>query len=183
MTAISERYARLAGDFTATIEAVPSDRWADPSPCPGWTARDVVRHVVSTQGMFLGFIGRELGDIPSVDDDPLAAWKAATAIMQSALEDPAQAQTMHKGAFGERSLEQGADRFLCTDLIVHRWDLGRAAGIDVSLAPADVDAVMKAAEGFGDAMRSPGAFGPALDPPDGADPQTRMLAFLGRQAW
>jgi len=30
-------------------------------------------------------------------------------------------------------------------------------------------------------MRGPGAFGPKLDPPPGADEQTKLLAFLGRQ--
>jgi hypothetical protein len=32
-------------------------------------------------------------------------------------------------------------------------------------------------------MRRPGFFGPELTPPDGADEQTRMLAFLGRAPW
>jgi hypothetical protein len=34
-----------------------------------------------------------------------------------------------------------------------------------------------------DAMiRQPGIFGPKLDPPPGADEQTQLLYFLGRQA-
>ncbi len=37
-------------------------RWDSPSPCEEWTARDVVGHVVETQGMFLGLVGRELAD-------------------------------------------------------------------------------------------------------------------------
>ena len=46
-----------------TIAAVPADRWAAPSPCPEWNARDLVTHVVTTQGMILGqrvlgFLGR-----------------------------------------------------------------------------------------------------------------------------
>jgi hypothetical protein len=35
-------------------------------------------------------------------------------------------------------------------------------------------------EGFGDAMRGPQAFGPAVEPPAGGDDQGRLLAFLGR---
>jgi hypothetical protein len=31
-------------------------------------------------------------------------------------------------------------------------------------------------------MRGPGAFGPELTPPPGADEQTKLLAFLGREA-
>jgi len=36
---------------------------------------------------------------------------------------------------------------------------------------------------WGDAMRGPGAMGPALDPPPDADAQVRLLAHLGRTAW
>ena len=32
-----------------------------------------------------------------------------------------------------------------------------------------------------DQIRFPGGFGPALDPPPGADGQTRLLCFLGRR--
>jgi uncharacterized protein (TIGR03083 family) len=63
MTEISERYARLADAFAAKITSVPSDRWAAQSPCEGWTARDVVGHVVSSQGLILGLVGRSLGDM------------------------------------------------------------------------------------------------------------------------
>ena len=40
------------------------------------------------QGMFLGFVGRSLGDIPAVDDDPLGAWTAARDVVQADLDDP-----------------------------------------------------------------------------------------------
>ena len=88
MTEISERYARLGDAFATKIAAVPEQAWAHPSPCDEWTARDVVNHVINTQGMFLGLVGRQLGDIPGVDDDPLAAWNAARSVVQGDLEDP-----------------------------------------------------------------------------------------------
>lgn len=183
MSEISERYARLTDDFAAKMAAVPDDRWTAPSPCEGWTARDVVRHIVESQGMFLGFVGRQLGEIPSVDDDPAGAFEAARAVVQADLEDPQRAGATYEGAFGRMTFEDGVDRFLCFDLVVHGWDLARAAGLDERMDPDEVRRVMEAAQGFGDAMRGPGAFGPALDPPPDADEQTRLLAFLGRRAW
>ena len=74
------------------------------------------------------------------------------------------------------------DRFLNTDLVVHGWDLARATGQDEQIDQDDVARVEKVSEGFGEGMRSPRAFGPALDPPAGADRQTKLLAWLGRQA-
>lgn len=182
MTDTSARYARLAGAFAEKIAAVPDDAWGNPSPCEDWTARDVVTHVVQTQGMFLGFIGQELGDIPSPEEDPTGAWKAASAKVQGNLDDPAEATKEFDGFAGKSTFEQGVDKFLCTDLVVHGWDLARAAGLDDRMEPEDIPAVRKTAESFGDAMRGPGAFGPALDPPAGADDQAELLAFLGRQA-
>ena len=182
MTEISERYARLADAFAAKIAAVPADRWSSPSPCENWTARDIVTHVVSTQGLFLGFVGRSLGDIPSVDDDPLAAFTAARTVVQADLEDPARAAAEYEGFMGTMTFETGVDRFLNFDLVVHGWDLARATGLDDHIEPADLQRIRVAAEGFGDAMRGPNAFGPEVEPPPGADDQQRVMAFLGRRA-
>jgi len=65
-------------------------------------------------------------------------------------------------------------------LVVHGWDLAHAVGLDERIPDDDVARVQAGADAFGDAMRGPQAFGPALDPPPGADAQARLLAFLGR---
>ena len=181
MSDVSERYGRLAEAFKSTIGAVPADAWEAPSPCVGWTARDVVRHVIDAQGMFLGFVGKELGDIPSVDDDPLGAWTAASAEIMRGLQDPAVANAEYKGFSGPSTFERGVDQFLCFDLVVHAWDLATAAGLDHRMPPEEVGKVRTVAESFGPALRSPQAFGPEIEPPPDADEQDRLLAFLGRR--
>ena len=182
MSEVSERYRRLSDAFAAKIAAVPADRWSNQSPCDEWTARDVVRHVITTQGMFLGFVGRQLGDIPSVDDDPAAAWDAARAVVLADLEDPERAAAEYEGFQGKSTFEAGVDRFLCFDLVVHGWDLARAAGLDDRIDDQDLARIQAAAQTFGPAMRGPQAFGPELEAPAGADEQTKLLAFLGRRA-
>jgi uncharacterized protein (TIGR03086 family) len=164
------------------IAAVPEQAWAHPSPCDEWTARDVVNHVITTQGMFLGLVGRQLGDIPGVDDDPLAAWNAARSVVQGDLEDPERATTEFQGFSGTSTFEAAVNRFLCMDLVVHGWDLARAAGLDDRIDPEDLARVSEQAGAFGDMLRSPGAFGPEVEPPADADDQTKLLAFLGRRA-
>jgi uncharacterized protein (TIGR03086 family) len=170
----------LAGAFADKIAAVPDNAWANPSPCEGWAARDVVNHVIATQGMFLGFVDRELGEIPSADDDPVAAWRAASAVVQAELDDPERAAVEFQGLTGTSTFEAAVNRFLCFDLVVHAWDLSRAAGLDDRMEAADVARVQQQAEEFGDAMRAPQAFGPEVEPPAGADDQQKLLAFLGR---
>jgi uncharacterized protein (TIGR03086 family) len=182
MSEISDRYRRLSDAFAAKIAAVPDDKWTNKTPCEDWTTRDLVGHVVQTQGMFLGFIGKELGDVPSVDDDPLGAWNAARSKVQAVLDDPQQAKTEFQGFSGRSTFQAAADKFLCTDQVVHGWDLARAAGLDDHIEPDDLERVRRDMESMGDALRGPGAFGDAVEPPPGADEQQKVLAFLGRKA-
>jgi uncharacterized protein (TIGR03086 family) len=182
MSEISERYARLSDAFAAKIAAVPEARWSDPSPCPEWTALDVVKHVISSQGMFLGFVGREMGDLPDPDGDPLAAWNAARSVVQRDLDDPVRAKVEFQGFSGTSTFETAVGRFLCMDLVVHGWDLARAAGLDEEIVPQDIARVSEQAGAFGAMLRSPQAFGPEVVAPADADEQVRLLAFLGRRA-
>ena len=181
MSETSERYRRLSDDYAATIASIPADGWDAPSPCEGWTARDVVRHVVDTQGIFLGFVGRDRGDVPDVDTEPARAWDHARAIVQAELDDPARATQTFQGFTGPTTFEAAVDRFLVSDLVVHGWDLARSQGQEVQLAEADMAHVEEQLGPMAEQMRK-GAFGPEIDPPEGADRQTRFLAFLGRTA-
>jgi uncharacterized protein (TIGR03086 family) len=182
MTEIAERYRRLSDRFADTVAGVPADAWSDPTPCDEWTVRDLVGHVVSTQGLFLGFIGEDVGELPSVDDDPAAAWDAARTKVQAALDDPAQADAEFDGFFGRTTFAAAIDRFQNSDLVVHRWDLAHATGQDASFADEDAQRILDYGRDFGDAFRSPGVAGPEVPVPDDADVQTRALGFWGRAA-
>jgi uncharacterized protein (TIGR03086 family) len=182
VTAISERYRRLAAGVTDKIAQVPPERWSAQSPCPDWTALDVVRHLTETPGIFFGMIGEAAPEVPSVEDDPLAAWVAARDATQAALDDPSIASREYEGFAGKSTFEKGVGQFICTDLIVHGWDLARAAGLDERIDPRDLAEVRAAMAPMGDALRSPRAFGPEIEVPAEADEQTKLLAFLGRSA-
>jgi uncharacterized protein (TIGR03086 family) len=179
METVADRYDRLAAAFADGIAAVPSGRWDAPTPCPEWTVRDLVRHVSEAPGLFLGFVGEELGELP---DDPGEAFATTRERISKALRDPAIAGASYDGMMGTMTFAEGIDRFINFDLVVHGWDLAKAAGLDTTIADGDLARLEEGVKGFGDAMRSPGAFGPALEPPAGADRQTRLLAFLGRTA-
>lgn len=184
---ISDRYRRRSALVAATIDAVPPAAWAAQSPCDDWTARDVVRHLVDTQGMFAGMVGRELEPGPAVDEDPGGAWAAANGQTQAALDDPELAAVEFDGVTGRSTFAAATDRFLSLDLVAHRWDLATAAGLDATIPEVDLaaaeEAVAALAGEVGAMMRQGGAFGPELTPPADADRQTKLLAFLGRQAW
>jgi uncharacterized protein (TIGR03086 family) len=182
METIADRYQRLAARFAATIDEAPSGSWSNQSPCPDWTAIDVVRHVVESENMFFGMVGKPPVGVSSDDEDPAEAWRTVSAAVLADLRDPQAATTGFDGFFGPTTYEEAVDRFLCIDLIVHRWDLATALGVDASIPEADIEFVEAGVAQLGDSMRTQGAFGDAIEPPAGADGQTRLLAFLGRSA-
>ena len=183
MTEIADRYRKLAGHLTDVVEAVPADGWDAASPCEGWTAREVLGHVLGTYEMFLGRAGAGLPDGPSVDDDPAGAWRNGRDAVQAALENPEVAGTEYDTPMGRFTFERSTDMFLSADALVHSWDIAKATGGDERLDADEVRKVHEAMQPMDDMMRGPGAFGPKLDPPADADDQTRFLAFLGRKAW
>ncbi len=180
MTEISDRYRRLAAGFTERVTAVPADRWSSPSPCEEWTATDVVAHVAEAAGLFLGMVDRQAPPGPSASEDPIGAWETSRDAIQAGLDDPAVALLDYEGELGRATFEMAIDRFGSTDLVIHTWDLSRAAGLDERLDPDEVHQIFEAMSPLDEMLRTSGVFGPKLEPPPGADEQTRLLAFLGR---
>ena len=181
MSETADRFRTLSAGFASRTHAVPTDRWAAPAPCEGWVARDVVRHLVEwVPGFFSGSAVR-FPSVPSVDEDPAGAWDAVAAGIQAALDDPEVAGSQVTSRAGTHSVEQAFGMFVLPDVLVHTWDLARAAGLDEALDPAEVQ---RALEGFQhvdeELLVSSGQYGRRVPVPEDADPQTRMIALTGR---
>jgi uncharacterized protein (TIGR03086 family) len=170
----------LAGAITDKITQVPDACWSNPSPCPGWTARDVVRHLVETHAMFAARVGLSLEPGPAVDSDPLGAWTTASGQMQAFLDDPATAAMQFRGISRVSTLGEAVGRFICFDLSVHGWDLSRATALDERMDSREFATMWDTIHAFGDRLRSVTAFGPAVELPPGSNEQDTLLAFLGR---
>ena len=185
--ALAARYRSVAADFTAIVGDAPADGWSNPSPCEGWAARDVVRHMVDMHSFLLGMIGRSLPtEAPSVDDDPAAAWAVARDVAQALLDDQTVALQLHEPHrhLGEGPWAPAFDMVITSDLRLHSWDLARSFNRDFRFDAKELAGWAEAfAEMPPEAIRQPEVFGPELTPPEGADEQTKLLAFLGRQAW
>lgn len=180
MTDAADRYRHLAQRFTAVVDHVPDDAWDASSPCEGWTARQVLDHVVESQH---GFLAR-FDLAPSLEgDDIRARWRVVRDAVQAGLDDPATAQTEYAGMFGPTTFAATVDDFLSTDLLVHAWDIARAAGLaeHEPMPPEEVDRLDARLRPMGDSLRMPGAFGPEIPVADDAPAQDRLLGFLGRR--
>lgn len=190
MSETSERFARVAAGFTDRVRAVSNDAWNNPAPCEGWVARDVVRHLVEWlpgPGYLLGTWGVETTPIPSVDEDPLGAWEAVRDAIQGALDDPVIAtREEDAGPPGRLTLEAAVDMTCTPDVLIHTWDLARAAGLDEQLDAGEVhrqvEAIRSLPPAVDEAMRASGHYGPRVAVPDDAGEQAELLAFMGRRA-
>ena len=66
------------------------------------------------------------------------------------------------------------------DVLVHGWDLAVGAGLDARLRPDLVEACLEVVLPEAERLAASGAFGEEHEVPEGASPQTRLLALLGR---
>jgi uncharacterized protein (TIGR03086 family) len=182
MSNAAGEHRAVAGRFTDHVRAVAPPAWDNPAPCEGWAARDVVRHLVE---WFPGFLkagtGIELPKGPSADDDPVAAWQVHTDAVQALLDDPAtDARFLEDSHVGELPLPAAIGMFYTTDVFLHTWDLARATGQDERLDPAKCALMLEGMLPMDGALRASGHYGPRVEVPDDADPQTKLLAFIGR---
>jgi len=178
---IADRYAKVSQAFADRVAGVAGDRWGAHSPCAGWSALDVLRHVVDTAGMFERLVGRELTPGPDPAADPSGAFEVAREQILADLRHPERASAAFDGYFGRTTFAEAIDRFVTFDLVVHGWDLARATGQDERIDPEELPRLWAAIETFGDAMRGESTFGAAIEPAPDADEQTRLLNFLGRR--
>jgi uncharacterized protein (TIGR03086 family) len=188
---ISDRYRRRAEAFERKVAAAAPGEWSEQSPCEAWTARDVVAHIVAMHAAMLRPVHRALGPAPSVEDDPLAAFRSARADVQAVLDSRELAEAECDAPTGRMSVERQIDEVLSDDLVLHGWDLARATGQDDTMDPEDVARLWSSALAIPaelmQRLRTPGAFGPGIEVygpevavPADAPLQDRLLGLLGR---
>jgi uncharacterized protein (TIGR03086 family) len=181
MSEITERYRKIAGQFTHRVASVPEGAWDNPAPCEGWVARDVVRHLVEWfPAFFFNHAGVALAQGPPVDEDPAGAWAAVSDGIQGWLDDPEMAAREFEVRGERHTMEQAVDMFCTGDVLVHTWDLARATGLDESLDPDEVHRMFVGMEPFDELLRGSGHYGARIEVADDADEQTRLIAFTGR---
>jgi uncharacterized protein (TIGR03086 family) len=180
VNAAADEHRRVAGVFSERVRGTTD--WDAPAPVDGWTARDVVGHLVE---WFPGFLesgaGVRLDRGPSVHEDPVAAWQTHSGAVQALLDDPATPSLLLRNPhIGDVPLDEAVDRFYTSDVFMHTWDLARATGQDETLDPEKCRVLLAGMEPMDDVLRASGQYGPRVDVPADADVQTRLLAFIGR---
>jgi uncharacterized protein (TIGR03086 family) len=167
------------------VDRVPEGSWAAPSPCDGWTVRDVLNHLTSEhlwaphllRGETLEQVGdRYDGDV--LGEQPGARWRRAVAGSTMAFGQVPDAGTPVHVSAGRISAREYAQQML-VDLTVHGWDLSRGAGVSFAAVPDAVEAGWAYQKPRVGARDTDGIFAPPV-PTDSEDRLDQLVALLGR---
>jgi uncharacterized protein (TIGR03086 family) len=173
-----QRHRVAAATFAARVRGVTD--WGAPSPVAQWRARDVVRHLLEwLPGFLQAGAGARLTEVSGDDADLAASWESRAAQVQQLLETRG-SQTYRSPMTGEMPLAEAVDRFYTADVVMHTWDLARATGQDDQLPVEFCAQAYAGMEPVADLLLASGQFGPRVEVPADADPQTRLLGLIGR---
>jgi uncharacterized protein (TIGR03086 family) len=178
------RHRVVADRFTALVRGTRD--WSAPAPVTGWTALDVVGHLVDWFPPFLAAgTERRWTPGPPVAEDPEAAWLAQVEGVQGLLDDDeAAASPFTHPRTPPQDLASAVTTFYTADVFMHAWDLARATGQDDALDEDECASMLGGMEAMEEVIRSSGQFGTRQPVADGASAADRLVAFIGRDpAW
>ena len=175
MSEIANRYRRRADAFDVLINRTPPERWASPSPCDGWLARDIVAHIVRhSEETLRDKAGVQLAPTGTALEDPVKGFRRIRAAVEEVLDDPNT----------PTDVAVYLDAALSFDLPQHWWDLAKATGRDATMPPEEVEVL------WGTLSAMPpewwkwqvdnGHYAPAIQVSDDAPLQDRLVALTGR---
>lgn len=174
-----DRVTQAVAGFDQRVQATPDDAWANQSPCEDWKARDVVAHVTNNLRRIGSAIGAAAAPEVSADEDIRSAWNSTREAFLAATAT-ADYSAIVNGPFGPMPADQLVGRIICTDVLVHTWDLARSVGGEETLPEGLVQGAYDGLKPMDAMIRRPGVFSDKAATPDGADLQTEFLCFLGR---
>jgi uncharacterized protein (TIGR03086 family) len=181
-------YVKAMASASAYIDGVRADQWHAPTPCSEWDVKQVANHIIGEnlwagelyQGKTIAEVGSKLdGDL--TEGDPPAAYRKSMKVASEVVTAPGAMEATCHLSFGDHSgSDYGAQLFM--DALIHGWDVAKATGQGTRLDAQLVEACLPIAQQIATQFRSAGVFGEDLPVSTDADPQTKLLAILGRRA-
>ncbi|MGW3539555.1 TIGR03086 family metal-binding protein [Nocardia niigatensis] len=186
LLALDARAVRASIDVVAGLTSADLDA---PTPCAGWTLRDLLEHmIVQHRGFAAAAHGESdlaLWKPQPLGGDPVGEYRAAAEHVLAAFAEPGVLERQ----FPLPEIRDGiviaaplAISFHFIDYIVHTWDVARALGQPVEFDADLISAGLPVAEAVprGPERERPGAsFAPEVSAPE-ASGLDRILAVLGR---
>lgn len=183
---LPEAHAAALNTTRVYVAGVLTEQWALPTPCGDWNVREVVNHIVSGNEWAVELVGgktiEEVGDRLDGDvlgEHPLGRYASSAEAAAAAFRAPGAMEAPCAVSYGPvpGSIYCG-HRLL--DVLVHGWDVAKATRQDTRLPLDLVEAVIEVVEPQAEMLVASGMFATDVAAPANADPQTRLLAMLGR---
>lgn len=181
--------AQARHEFESRLDLVADDQWELPTPCDGWTVRDLTGHLIGGGRMSELLLGGADKDEAmqrlfalEITGDPKVAFREATDAQAAAFDAPGAADALCHHPLRDMP---GSDFIWMRvrDTTAHAWDLARALGVDETL-DADLVAVLwSQVEPIAPMLGASGMFGTGAsgELSDDASPQDLLLDALGRR--
>lgn len=180
---------RVIDETVEVVNGVTPDQLDTPSPCDGWTVRDVINHITGGATMFA--ISAEEGSVPddelarlmggdNLGDDYKGSFAKAADRAMSAFRQPGVLDKIVKLPFGEMPAGVALD-IAIFDVATHACDIAHATGRTVTDTELLEAALVMGHQMVGPELRVPGVFGDEQPAAPDATAQDRLLAFAGRK--
>jgi uncharacterized protein (TIGR03086 family) len=176
-------HRRAQDVYAGVLARVTDDQLDNASPCAGWTAKDVIDHVVGGNQ-----IVRTRGGLDTIDLPPDSAPNGRSAAHAASAASAHEVFAAPDGLTRTFELPFGAvpgTMFIglrTIDLLVHAWDLAKATGQPTDLDPELAAECLATAKGLmAPGFRGEGRpFAEEQQCPPGATPADTLAAYLGR---
>lgn len=179
-------HARALDATGRLVATTTSDQLGLDTPDDGWDVRALINHIVAenlwTAELCAGRTIADVGDRFEGDmlgDDYVGAYQSSASAAAAVFAAPGVLDAPIAVSYGPiPGSDFAGHRFL--DVLVHGWDLAVATGQDARLDPELVEDCLAVVDPEFDLLAGSGMFGKPVKLGGEADPQTRLLAMLGR---
>lgn len=178
-----EDFERAVATAGGVVAAIRDDQFGLPTPCSGWTVREVLNHLLGT----LGWMVAVTTDGPMPEDgadhagaDPRATFARVLADTAAGLARPGVPELTVQTSRGDQT-GSALVGIAVMELFVHSWDLAKATGQSTDLDADLADRLAaQMAERLGGRPREETPFDEPQPVADGACAADRLAGFLGR---
>lgn len=182
----------LASDaaLRSVINRISTDDFDTPAP-EGWTAlpnptiRDIIGRHAYDEAWVPGVLegrsvadGDEWADRDLLGDDPIAAYNAFNDAATSAVRAGVDPESTFRFQYGDYPAKEGLAH-LAMYRAFQAWQIAKHLSIPFHLSPEIIAGMNEHVVPDAELWRGFGVFPPAIDPPEDADEETRLLCTLG----
>ncbi len=177
----------VSASIARAIDKATPSQLAAPSPCVGWSARDVLNHMIGGADLFAACARGEQQSMPDwsdmpdwVGNDPAASYRHATAGVVSAFSAPGVLAGTVPMPWGDTPAPFALN-LIMADHATHAWDLTRATGLTIEIQVAAADSALATSQAsVSPEFRAAGLYAAEQPAPEGASTLDRLAAFSGR---